>query len=186
MTKPRTKIIFYISSLMACIILAINTGCASGGFKFTRGYAQWVNSKPLILRIIIYIFTSVVFAITMLIDLVIFNTIDFWDGKVSQGDYEFKSTDKVYQVRHEILPGSGLKRSTIHIQDLNHKSLQDVVLNETASGEIELFVDGKLRAQARNITLLPIVSLFDQKGNLIQENTLLLTNPILARSVAEH
>lgn len=50
------------------------TGCASGGFKLTRQYAQFVNRQQLILRIVLYILTSIVFAATLLIDAVIFNT----------------------------------------------------------------------------------------------------------------
>src|SRR5690606_10112033 len=100
------------------------------GFKITRQYARFVNSQMIVLRIILYILTSIVFAVTLLVDMVVFNTIDFWNGTVSQGDYEFKDGGKTYHARHEILP-SKLKQSTIKISDENGKHLQEVVLRET-------------------------------------------------------
>ena len=51
------------------------------------------------------------FAITLLVDMVIFNTMDFWEGRVSAGEYNYQSGDKTFYVRHEILPGTKLKRS---------------------------------------------------------------------------
>jgi hypothetical protein len=161
-------------------MMALSTGCASGGFKITRGYAQWVNEKPLILRIIIYIFTTVVFGITLLLDMVIFNSMDFWDGKVSEGKYEFKDQDKVYQVHHEFQPGTRLKKSTIEIQNLDGKLIQTVVLMETPKGEIELSVDGKIRTRVRNITSLPVASFFDEAGHKLDEKTLFFSSPDFA------
>ena len=110
-----SKLLFYLSSLSASAIMALTTGCASGGFKLTRQYAGFVNRQPTILRIIIYLLTGIVFAVTMLIDMVIFNTIDFWEGRVSAGSYEFKKGDKTFHVRHEFMPGTILKRSTIRV-----------------------------------------------------------------------
>src|SRR5688572_22802984 len=106
-------------------------GCASGGFKLTRQYAGFVNRQNLILRIIIYIFTGIVFAVTLLIDFVIFNTIDFWEGRVSQGDFEFSKDGKVYLVHHR-LDDAGLRSSRIKILDSDKKQLQEVFLQETA------------------------------------------------------
>ncbi len=80
MQRYWSKTLFYIGSFLACTIMAITAGCASGGFKLTRKYASWLNSNNIIIRIILYILTSVVFAVTILIDMVIFNTIDFWEG----------------------------------------------------------------------------------------------------------
>ena len=100
MSKIWMKPSFYLSSFAACAIMALTAGCASGGFKLTRQYARWVNSQNIILRIVIYILTSVVFAVTMLIDFVIFNTLDFWNGTVAAGSYEFKDGDKLFQERN--------------------------------------------------------------------------------------
>jgi len=159
----------YLSMFAACSIMALTTGCASGGFKLTREYAGWVNSQNIILRIVLYLFTGIVYAITLLIDLVIFNTVDFWEGHISAGTYNFNKDDKTYQVKHEYLPETKLKQSTIHILDLKHKLLQEVVLRETQSHEIEMFVDGKLRARVHGISELPVASVFDSKGKLIEE-----------------
>jgi hypothetical protein len=177
MLKIVSKIGFNISALLACSVLALTTGCASGGFKLTRQYARFVNSKMIVLRVVLYIFTAIVFAITMLIDMVIFNTIDFWEGKVSQGTYDFQDGEKSYHVKHEILPNSELKKSTILVTDASAVLLQKVELLETASGEVEFYVDGQIRARVRDIKSLPVASLFDQKGHLIEENTLWLSAP---------
>ena len=181
-----SKILFYMGSFLSCVLMAFSTGCASGGYKITRSYAQWVNSKQLIIRIIIYIFTSFVFAITLLIDAVIFNTIDFWQGKVSQGDFQFNEAGKVYHVKHEILPGSGFKRSTIQVKDKAGQALQLIVLSETKSGEIEMSVDGVVRSRVRDITSIPIVAVFDKAGKLVEENPLFLTDLDSKQYIASH
>ncbi len=176
-TQVWTRSIFLSLSLLACSIMAMTSGCASGGFKLTRQYASWVNSQNIILRIVLYILTSIVFAVTMLIDLVIFNTMDFWEGRVSAGSYNFKEGDKTYFVEHKFMPGTKLRHSTIQVEDKNHIRLQEVVLNETPSGEIELIVDGKIRSRVRNISSLPIASVFNDHGLLIEEKVLLFTTP---------
>jgi Domain of unknown function (DUF3332) len=171
------KIIFYVSSFLACTIMALSTGCASGGFKITRDFAGWVNTKHIVLRCILYILTLPVFAVLMLIDLVIFNTIDFWEGRVSQGTYEFKDGDKTYFVKHEILPGSRLKRSTIQLVGANGQQIQESLLRETLTGEIEYLVDGKLRSRVSNISSLPIATIFDSNEKLLEEKALLFIGP---------
>lgn len=145
--------------------MALTTGCASGGYHLTRMYAGWVNQQHIIIRIILYIFTTVVFAVTMIIDLVYFNTVDFWEGRLSAGVYDFKKDDRTYNVHHEILPGN-LKRSTVTIKDSQDKLLQQVVFRETAANEIELYVDGKLRTRVRDIKSLPTASIYNEHGKL--------------------
>ncbi len=179
MKKIWSVSLFYFGAFVACFILAFTTGCASGGFKLTREYARWVNSQNIILRIVLYIFTSVVFAVTLLIDFVIFNTIDFWEGKISAGSYEFEKDGRTYQVQHEVNPDSQLKRSTIEIRDEGAALVQKVVLRETPSGEIELFVDGKLRTRVRGISEIPIATVYDVEGNFVSEN-LILSAPVIA------
>lgn len=180
MLRWSSKALFYMGALLSCLMMSVTTGCASGGFKITRQYARFVNSQMIILRIILYIFTAIVFAVTLLIDMVIFNTIDFWEGKVSQGDYEFKDGGKTYHAHHEILP-SKLKRSTIKISDENGKHLQEVVLRETENNEVDLIVDGIVRAHVRDIKSVPVVSLFNEKGTYIGENLINLELPLAAR-----
>ncbi|HWU42875.1 MAG TPA: DUF3332 family protein [Bdellovibrio sp.] len=165
-----SKKLFYLGSFAACGVMALSTGCASGGFKLTREYAQWVNSKTLILRIVLYLLTFVVFAVTLLIDMVIFNTMDFWDGKVSQGTYEFKDGNKTFYVKHEFLPETGLKQSTIDVKDEQARLLQNVVLKETPNHEVELYVDGQLRSRVRDIHSLPVANIYNEKGQLVKED----------------
>lgn len=168
---------FWKKSLLLYTALSVavlfSAGCASGGFKLTRQYARWVNGQNLILRIILYILTAVVFAVTMLIDLVLFNTIDFWNGTVSQGDYHFKGQDKTFYVKHEFLPGTLLKRSTIKVYGKDEKTMiQKIVLNETKSGEIEMYVDDKIRARVKNISSLPVVSVYNKAGQFVENQVL--------------
>lgn len=175
------KLLFFISSTIACFMMALASGCASGGFKLTREYAGWVNRQNIILRIVLYILTFVVFTVTLLIDAVVFNTIDFWEGKVSAGSFEFKDGSKVYQVKHEFLPNSKLRKSTIQISDNSKNINQEVLLVETPSGNIEMFVDGKLRTRVNGISEFPIASVFNEQGALINENAILLS-PVIAVS----
>lgn len=179
---------FWKKSLLVYTALSVailfTAGCASGGFKITRQYARFVNSQNIILRIILYILTAVVFAVTMLIDMVIFNTMDFWNGTVSQGDYQFKGENKTYHVKHEIVPGTLLKRSTIQVFGEDEKTkIQKVVLNETPSGEIEMFVDDKIRARVKNISSLPVVSVYNQAGQFLENQVLRFNDN---RAIAKH
>lgn len=163
MQKKLSKGFFYLGSAAACTILAFATGCASGGYSLTRKYAQFVNSQPLILRIVLYILTFVVFAVTLLIDMVVYNTIDFWNGRVSAGSYQFQGDNKTFYVEHTITPDH-LKRSTIQVMGPDNKLLQTVVFSETTQHEVELFVDGQLKARGQDINNLPKLSLFDAYG----------------------
>ncbi len=174
MNKFWTRTLFYFGSLAACLVMAVTTGCASGGYKLTRKYASWVNSQNIIIRIVLYILTTVVFGVTLLIDTVVFNTMDFWQGKVSEGKYEFKDADKVYQVEHKIVPGTNLKNSTIKILNADNSVHKIVMMNETISGEIDLIIDGQLRSRVRNITTIPVAKTFDHKGDVVEEKVLLL------------
>ena len=107
------KVLYYAAGIITSLFLSMNTGCVSGGFKLTRQYAGWVNSQTLVLRVIIYLLTFVVFGVTLLIDSVVFNTMDFWQGKVSAGGYEFKDGDKTYLVQHSFKPGTQYRQTEI-------------------------------------------------------------------------
>lgn len=168
MAKLGSKFLFYLGACTASLLMIFNTGCASGGFKLTRQYAGFVNRQSLIIRIILYIFTSVVFAITMLVDMVFFNTMDFWEGRVSQGTYEFNSGDKKFVAKHEILPGQNLKRSTIDVYSKSGDKLQTVILRETAQNQIEVLVDGQMRMRVDHIRDVPVASHFDAQGSLLR------------------
>lgn len=168
----RARPISYIGAFVACAVMSLATGCASGGFKLTRTYAQFVNSQNIIIRIILYILTGIVFAVTILIDLVINNTMDFWDGRVSAGDYQFKQDGKTYLAHHELLPGSGLRKSTIRVLDDKDHQLQEVVLSETSAGDIEVRVDGRLRGRVHGISEIPIASIYGSDGSWIEDRVL--------------
>ena len=172
----------FVLTLVLSFSMAVISGCASGGFKLTRSYAQFVNKQNIFLRIILYILTSVVFAVTMLIDMVVFNTMDFWEGRVSAGDYQFAEGEKTYFVQHRILPEGSLKQSKIQVFSSAKKLLQTVELAETKNGEIELRVDGVLRTQVKDISSLPIASFYSAKGSFIEDKIVLAETalPVLA------
>ena len=92
-TKLREKPVLLVM-ILTFAVTGLNSGCASGGFQLTRSFAGWVNSQNVVLRVILYILTAVIFAVTLLIDLLINNTIDFWDGKVSAGTYNFSKDEE--------------------------------------------------------------------------------------------
>jgi len=180
MNRIFSKLFFYVGSMIACIVMAFTTGCASGGFKVTRQYAGFVNKQFILLRIVLYILTFVVFGVTMLIDMVVFNTLDFWEGRVSEGHYQFDKEGRTFQVQHEIVPGSFLKKTTIQIFDSEKKLVQTVLLQQIVNGEIEMHVDGKLRTRVRDINSLPVASIYDAKGSLVEDKLILLDVPILS------
>jgi len=140
----------------------------SGGFKLTRQYAGIVNRQHIILRVVLYILTSVVFAVTLIADAVIFNTMDFWEGRVSANDYQFEKDGKFYAVRHSYKgDGSQLRNSEIEIYDgpvgLNVPE-KIIRLSEREGGKIEVFEDGRLTAVVKSIYDLPQVTRYDQMG----------------------
>jgi len=156
----------------ACLMMLFTTACASGGWKLTRRYSSFVNSQHIIIRIVLYILTLPIYAITILIDVVVNNTIDFWEGRVSANTYEFKKDGKTFVAKHEILPETNLKRSTIQVLDADKKLIQTVVLAETPKHEVELIVDGVLRTKVQNINSIPLLSSFDKNGKLLEQKNL--------------
>jgi hypothetical protein len=174
-----TRPVGFMTSLLASLTMAFAVGCASGGFKLTRSYAELVNRQNVVVRVVLYILTSVIFVVTMLIDLVYYNTMDFWDGRVAAGDYTFQQGEKTFLVKHEVLPGAPLKRSTIEIVDRDKKLLQTVVLQETTAGEIELRVDGRLRTKVRDLSSLPMITSYDALGTMTSDRIALVEMPPL-------
>lgn len=171
------KTFSYALAGVASAIMALSSGCVSGGFKLTKDYARWVNSQNIILRIILYILTAVVFVVTLIVDVVYNNTVDFWEGKVSEGTYEFKDQDKVYIVRHEYLPGTKLRRSTIQFDQ------QEIVISETAEGQIEVHKNGQKFAFVNGLDSFPVMSYLNNKGQIIKSEVI----PDMTRSqLASH
>lgn len=161
-----------ITGVWAALVGGLMSGCASGGYKITRQYSGWVNKQNIILRIVLYILTGIVYAVTLLIDAVIFNTMDFWQGRVSQGTYEFSKDEKTYVATHKIHSESGLKESRIVITGKGLAKSQEVVLRETAQSEIEVFIDGMLKGKVTDITAIPMLSLYDTSGKKVETRPL--------------
>lgn len=163
--------------------MAFNVGCVSGGWELTRDYSTWINSKKVGLRVVLYLLTFVVFLVTILIDVVINNTADFWKGKVSESTQVFYKDGKTFYVEHQISPETQLKRSTIQVKDSDQKLLQTVVLLETPKHEIELIVDGVVRTRVKNIDqAIPLMSSYDKHGTLTDEKNLYIDDRMIAKN----
>jgi len=139
------------------------TGCASGGFKLTRKYARFVNSQNIIIRIVLYLLTAVVFAVTLLVDSVIFNTMDFWEGRVSASEYEFQENNRIYAVKHSYEGEKRLRKTVIQVFSGVEKTIAPesvVVLSETEAGKVQLLENGELKATVESIYDLPKIVLY--------------------------
>lgn len=167
--------------------MLLNTGCVSGGWELTRDYSKWLNSKKVALRVVLYILTMPVFFVTIMIDTLVNNTIDFWNGTVSESTQAFHKDGKSFYVQHEILQETGLKRSTIEIKDSNQKLLQTVVLSETINHDIQLFVDGVLRTEVKNIEqAFPLITTYDEAGKQIEQKNVFIENTNLSQRVTQN
>ncbi len=162
------KISYLAVSLWASFILGL-TGCVSGSFKLTRQYASFVNKQEVIIRVVLYILTSVVFAVTMLVDVVLNNTMDFWNGRMAAGTYNFNHGTKTYVVEHRF--NNKLRESTIRISEQG-KPLETMVLREIENFKIDVIVDGLLKGTISDITQIPVLSLYNKKGETIKTHAL--------------
>ncbi len=60
----------------------------------------------------------------------------------------------------------------MRVKDENQKLIQEVVIAQTSEGLIETYIDGKLRGQVRDISTVPVASLFDVNGKLTNDKIL--------------
>lgn len=168
------------TAIWSAWLVSVSTGCASGGWKLTRDYARFVNRQPIIIRCVLYILTSFVFVATMLIDAVIFNTIDFWQGRVSQGTFEFNKEGRRFVARHTLSPETHLRESRIEVFE-SDKRVQDMILREVAGGQIDIFVDGVLKGRVDNIESAPLLSFYNKSGEKTGSE-LMFQETIIARA----
>lgn len=180
MLAKTKKIGLLIVGIWSALVVSLTTGCASGGFKLTRKYAGFVNKQHIILRIVLYILTSIVFVVTLLVDMVVFNTMDFWEGRVSQGTYKFEQDDATYIVQHIKHEETGLRESIIQVQSKSNKPNREIILRETIENKIMVFVDGRVKATVDNIHMLPTVTLFNSKGEILEKRELFKESVIAA------
>lgn len=182
MRKTLSKFLYVFGTATACLMMISNTGCVSGGWELTRDYSKWLNSKKVALRVVLYILTMPVFFVTILIDTVVNNTIDFWNGTVTESTQVFYKDDKTYYLQHELLSDAKLRRTTIQIQDASFKTLQTIILAETLQNEVELIVDGVIRTKVENIDqAFPLLSTFDENGKLVEEKNIFIDTAFVAK-----
>lgn len=166
------KWVLSIVSVWVALIATQFSGCASGGYKLTRKYSQWVNSNHIIIRVIVFLVTMPLYGILLLIDAVIFNTIDFWTGTVAKGTYEFNKGDKTYVVTHDIK--DGLRNSLIKITNAD-KTQNTIEIRETATHEIEMYRDGQIQAKASSLNALPLITQYKEDGKTIASQDYIFT-----------
>ena len=148
MFNPRFRVAALIT-LTAFSSVAL-TGCAAGGFKLTRGLARWNNSKSIVPRILIYIAFGLllpVYIITLLVDFVVMNTIDFWEGTVASQNVNYEEKGVHYAVAHVRDP---LRHTTIRMS-IGDQLKSVVELRELENGKIALSIDGVRRAELNDI-----------------------------------
>ena len=150
--------------LAAVLASGVVVGCASGGFTTTRSVSKFINSKGIILRIVLYIVLWPVLIITMLADEIVFNTIDFWTGKVSAQNKVFEKNGVRVMVAHSLTP---LHRSVLTIEP--KKGDRTVIeLRETATGSVEVYRDGVKRTEVKDIqSAFPMLSLYQDNGKAV-------------------
>ena len=147
-----------------CLLSMAQLGCASGGFKLTRQYARFVNKQQTVIRVVLYLLTMIVFAATILIDAVIFNTMDFWEGRVSANSYHFNKDGKIYGVKHYHKGDNRLRNTEIRIYEVEapaNAAPELVHLSETDSGKVDIYKNGALKATVDTIQDLPEITLFE-------------------------
>jgi hypothetical protein len=137
--------------------------CMSGGWKITRTVARWNNSLSILPRILIYIafFIIPVYGVASLIDAIVFNTIDFWNGTVSAMNYNYKKDGMDVSVAHTRFP---LRQSIITTRK-GDVVKSEVKICELTTGKIALYVDGVLRGEVNNIKEVdPALTVFNEDG----------------------
>lgn len=164
------KMVLVVSAFLSAGLMVATSGCASGGYSISRSFAGWINKNNILLRIVLYIFLGGAFLFTLVADLLVMNTIDFWTGKVSQGTYEFKDAEKTFVVKHSLQ--GDLHQTHIEIKNSQGKKLQDILMKETARLEVEYYLDGVLKAKFDNIESVPRVTQFDRKGRIFKQENL--------------
>ena len=145
------------------VLTAFTTACASGGYRLTRRYSSFVNHQNVVLRVIVYILTFPVFGVTLLIDGVINNTVDFWEGRVAQGTFRYESGGRTFVAQHATGADS-LKSSHIETFGADHVKLQDVGLTQTSATNIEVWVDGVFKHRVSDIHAMPQLASFTGQG----------------------
>ncbi len=163
----------FVNFCYKIVLVAMLGGCASGGYKLTRDYSGFVNRQNIVIRIVLYIFTFFVFPITLIADFVLFNTLDFWEGRVSANSYTHEDGDRIFYVENSLQENSTLRYTKIRVAHRGlDESIQDIALlelTETANGKIDFLENGKLKASLDSISSFPQLSDYHALGRKLNE-----------------
>ncbi len=144
-----------------CVVLlggtGLQLGCASGGYKMTRKFSGFVNKQNIIIRIILYIVAVPIYGITLALDAVIFNTMDFWEGRVSANTYNFEKDGQKYIVKHFYKGEEKLRNTQITFQSEAGEKQKELLISEAPDGRIKVYVDGKFEMIIKDINDLPLL-----------------------------
>lgn len=175
------NLLLIFMSIWTFILTSISSGCMSGGFKWTRKYSQFVNSTHIVLRIVLYVLTFPIYVVTQLVDVVIFNTMDFWSGRVSSGTYHFKKDQHTYVVHHGYQdPAKTLRNSQIEIWS-NNQLLETTVIAENIEGEIVVTKNDILTLRASQLSSLPMVHFYSLDGSQVNKTELFIDQTKIAQ-----
>lgn len=151
MFKNKSFIRTWAILLILCFSNIGLSGCAAGNFSLTRSVGRWNRKFTEIPRVLIYIAFVIipVYPIAMLVDLVVTNTIDFWQGgsASAMNNTIYKDGYKI-KIAHSADP---LRKSIMQSYDKNEKLVSTVELRETEQHTIEVYLDGVKKSEVNSI-----------------------------------
>ncbi|MEW6055997.1 MAG: DUF3332 family protein [Bdellovibrionota bacterium] len=140
-----------------CVLLVLGlfglsfSGCAGGNFNLVRSVAKWNLRMSLLPRVIVYLAFIIipVYPIALLLDAILFNTIEFWTGKpvLTAKNQKFEKDGVTVEIAHFLDP----LRRTVITSTMKDGSRSLTELRETEGKSIEIYVDQIKRGEVQNI-----------------------------------
>ena len=141
------------AAALAAVAVVSLSGCAAGDFGLTRSVARWNLSFSPVPRVLICIglYIVPVYELSMVFDLLINNTVQFWsDSAVISAKSTQKFQKDGYLVTVTNMRGP-LKRSIFKVYD-KHGSLRSTgELRETNDKTIDVYIDGVKKDTVQNV-----------------------------------
>lgn len=129
-------------ALTAAAVGTPNIGCVGGNFNAIRTIAKWNLSFSILPRIIVYILLIIipVYPIAGFLDIVIFNTIEFWTN--SNPIHASNSVFEKDGIKVAITNTADPLRKTVMLLTYPDGKIQEIRMEETELHAIRVFVDG--------------------------------------------
>jgi hypothetical protein len=180
MTNSRRPTIRLVAALVA--LTFSSSACVSGGFRWTRSVARYVNSNSVLPRVLLWAAFVIlpVYLLAFLFDVILWNTLDFWSGSVSAQNTTFEQDGAKIEVAHSANP---LKKTVITVIAKDGKRTVSE-LRETERHSIEVLVDGVKKGEVESVTdAISSIALYRPDGGI--ESTQLLDNRVLDEELAQ-